>query len=68
MADRLSIYRAVWTMRSLDGCRLSPQASPVHRENLPSRPPSTQLSVSIFRSDAALADLQVLSPLRNDGL
>jgi hypothetical protein len=48
-----SIYRAVWTIRPWDGCRLSPRASPFHRENLPSRPPSTQLSVSIFRSDAA---------------
>jgi hypothetical protein len=35
---------------------------------VPSRLASTQLSVSIFRSDAALAILQVLNPLRNDGL
>jgi hypothetical protein len=47
---------------------LFPRVFPFHRGNLPSRLASTQLSVSIFRSDAALAILQVLNPLRNDGL
>jgi hypothetical protein len=55
-------------MSSWERCRLYPQASPFRRESLPSRPASTQPSVSIFRSDAALAILQVLNPLRNDGL
>jgi len=47
---------------------LIPTSVPLSSRNLPSRLASTQLSVSIFRSDAALAILQVLNPLRNDGL
>ena len=66
-ADRRSIYRAVWAMRLREPCRLSLRVSLFHHENLPSRPASTRLSLSIFRSDAVLAIHRASNLLRNDG-
>jgi hypothetical protein len=42
-------------MRLRKPCRLFPPVFRFYRENLPSRPPSAQHSLSIFRRDAVLA-------------